>query len=159
MKCLNSASKGLAKDFNHYCNAMRFRIKNITGITVKYRPLTPARPRCKRKRSHLHEWKTDLMLHLQKQGGKMLTTQSRLAQKLGMPIRSLKKVLALLEEEGTIFRDSVERGRKSFTIIILNQQSAMKSASVMVHTGTHYRRDENFLDLDLYSYLDLEGAG
>ncbi len=79
----------------------------------------------------------------------MLTTQSRLAKKLAMLIRSLKKVLAILESEGIIYRDSVQRGRKSFTVIILNLQGAMKPASLMVHTRTHYRSVPNYLYLDI----------
>ncbi len=137
LKCLNSASRGLQKNYQHYYNAMRFRIKNITGITVKYRPLTPARPRNERKRSHLHERKQDLILHLQKRGKKKMTTLRRFAEKLNMPFSSLKVVLNELEKEKVIYRDSVKRGRKSFTILIL--RNANKSAFLMGHIGTHYR--------------------
>lgn len=31
-KCISSAAKGLQKDYAHYYNAMRFKIRNITGI-------------------------------------------------------------------------------------------------------------------------------
>jgi hypothetical protein len=51
-----------------------------------------------------------------------------------------------LEKEGVIYRDSVERGRKSFTILILRNTN--KSAFLMGHTGTHYGDVENFIDLD-----------
>ncbi len=136
LKCVKSAAKGLKKDYTHYYNAMRFKIKNITGITVKYRPLTAPKSREERKRSHIKEWKQDLIAHLQECHGRKLTTLRRLAKELNMPYSTLKVVLNKLENEGTIYRDSVQRGRKSFTILIL--QSASTSAFVMGHTGIHY---------------------
>lgn len=69
LKCINSAAKGLAKDFNHYYNAMRYKIKNITGLVIKYRPVNATKPRKERKRSHINEWKEDLIALLQKRGG------------------------------------------------------------------------------------------
>lgn len=134
-KCINSAAKGLAKDFNHYYNAMRFKVKNITGHEIKYRPVTPTKPREERKRSHMDEWKKDLIVLLQKRGGRFLGTQKQLAQELGAPLSTLKKVLNMLEDEDIIFRDSVERGKKSFTVLILQVNQV---ENLMVYTGIHY---------------------
>ena len=136
LKCIKSAAKGLQKNFQHYYNAMRCRVRNITGIEIKYRPITPAKPREERKRSHLEEWKQDILSLLQKRGDRILVTQSRLAKTLGAPLRSIKLALEQLEKEGLIYRDSVARGRKSFTIIISKLTHIWKKQ--MVHTGTHY---------------------
>lgn len=135
-KCVNSAARGLLKDFRHYFNAMRKKIKDITGLSVKYHPLTAPKNREDRKRSHLGEWKADLIAFLQKRGGQMMTRQRQLARNLGMPYSTLKVVLNELEKEGVIYRDSVQRGPKSFTLLILRDTN--KSAFLMGHTGTHY---------------------
>jgi len=154
IKCVTSAAKGLNKDFQHYCNAMRFKIRNITGIEIKYRPITPAKGREERKRSHSDEWKQDLIKHLQERGGRKLTTLRRLARELEMPLRSLKDVLAELEDEGIIFKDAVGTGRKSFTVLILSSNNLHSCKKQMGQTGTHYgtavSRDEgnaSFLQL------------
>lgn len=141
IKCLKSAAKGIEKDYRHYYNAMRCKIRNITGEEIKYRPITLAIPREKRKRSHLTEWKQDLILLLQKRGGRMLITQKRLASMLGAPLRSLKMALYQLEAEGLIYRDSVARGKKSFTIIIAKIPNKCKKLTV--HTGTHVGIEKN----------------
>ena len=53
-----------------------------------------------------------------------------------MPYSSLKVALNELETEGVIYRDSVQRGPKSFTILILRDTN--KSAFLVGHTGIHY---------------------
>ncbi len=135
-KCVGSAAKGLQKNRLHYHNAMRFKIRNLTGTEIKYRPVTPPKPRQQRKRSHIKEWKQDILSLLQKRGDRILITQSRLAETLGAPLRSIKLALAQLEKEGKIFLDAVMRGRKSFTIII--SKITHKCKKQMVHSGTHY---------------------
>lgn len=136
LKCVKSAARGLAKDFNHYYNAMRCRVKNITGIEIKYRPITTAKAREERKRSHISEWRHDIIALLHKRGGKLVITQKRLASILGAPLRSVKLVLKQLEAEGLIYRDSVVGGKKSFTVIIAKIYHKCKK--LIVHTGTHY---------------------
>ena len=40
----------------------------------------------------------------------------------GMPYSTLKVVLNELEKEGVIYRDSVQRGPKSFTLLVLRDE-------------------------------------
>ena len=35
LKCVKSADKGLKKDYQHYYNAMRMKIRQITGLEIK----------------------------------------------------------------------------------------------------------------------------
>ena len=86
---------------------MRLKVRNITGREIKYRPITAAKPRGERKRSHIAEWKSDVVAYLDKRGGKILTRQRRFARELGMLYSTLKIVLNELEKEGAIYRDSV----------------------------------------------------
>lgn len=104
----------MAKNYLHYYNAMRQKAREITNINIKYRPITPAKPRGERKRSHIHEYQQDILNLLQKRGGKMPITQSMLAKMLNAPLRSIKLALRELEKSGSIFRDAVIRGKKSF---------------------------------------------
>ena len=61
-----------------------------------------------------------------------------------MPYSSLKVALNELETEGVIYRDSVQRGPKSFTILILQiPQTPTASASLMGQSGTHYGEQEH----------------
>jgi len=136
LKCVASAMKGLNKDYQHYYNAMRCKVKNITGIEIKYRPITTVKAREERKRSHISEWRHDIIALLHKRGGKLVITQKQLASILGAPLRSVKLLLNQLEVEGLIYRDSVVRGRKSFTVIIAKICHNCKK--LMVHTGIHY---------------------
>lgn len=136
IKCVHSAAKGLSKDFNHYYNAMRFKIRQITSIEIKYRPITPSKSRKERKRSHIAEHKQDILNLLQKRGGRMMITMSRLAKILNAPLRSIKLALAKLEKNGSIFRDAIIRGKKSFTIII--SKLDQKCQKLIVHIGIHY---------------------
>lgn len=136
IKCVKSAAKGLAKNFQHYYNAMRLKIREITGIDIKYRPITAPKIREERKRSHIHEYKHDILNLLDKRGGKMLVTQGSLAKQLNAPLRSIKLALAELEKSGIIFKNTVARGRKSFTIIIAKIYQNCKK--LMVHSGIHY---------------------
>jgi hypothetical protein len=66
----------------------------------------------------------------------LVITQKRLASMLGAPLRSVKLALNQLEAEGLLYRDSVGRGKKSFTVIITKLYYNCKT--LMVHTGTHY---------------------
>lgn len=97
-----------------------------------------------------------MVSHLQKYHGRKLTTLRRLAKELKMPYSSLKAALNELEKAGTLYRDSVRRGRKSFTILIL--QSASTSAFVMGHTGIHYGEQEQvvFLEQDELTFPEQE---
>lgn len=135
-KCVASAARGLNKDYQHYYNAMRCKIREITGLEIKYRPITARKNRGERQRSHIEEYKQDILNLLKKRGGRMLITQSSLAKALNAPIRSIKLALAQLEKSGNIFRDAVIRGRKSFTII--NSKITHKCKKQMVHSHIHY---------------------
>ena len=120
---------------------MRMKIRQITGLEIKCRPITPAKPRQKRKRSHIKEWKQDILFLLQKRGDRILTSQSKLAKMLRAPLRSIKLVLSQLEKEGKVFLDAVMRGRKSFTIII--SKITHKCKKQMVHSGIHNGEQEH----------------
>ncbi len=69
----------------------------------------------------------------------MLITQSSLAKQLNAPLRSIKLALAELEKSGSVFKNAVIRGRKSFTIII--DKIYQNCKKLMVHTGIHYGRE------------------
>ncbi len=115
---------------------MRAKIRDITGIEIKYRPIIQPKAREDRQRSHIEEYKQDILSFLQKRGGRMLVTQSSLAKALNAPLRSIKLALRELEKSGSIFRDAVLRGKKSFTIIIAKIYQNCKK--LMVHTRIHY---------------------
>lgn len=153
-KCVKSAAKGLQKDFLHYYNAMRKKIFIMTNIEIKYRPITPAKPRKERKRSHMDERKQDLIAHLQKWGGRKLTTLRRLAKELGMPLKTLKDVLAQLEDKGVIFRAAVGIGRRGFTVLILSTNYIHKCKKLMGYTDIHYgkARDNSNTSLTCVTY-------
>lgn len=138
IKCVASAAKGLNKDYQHYYNAMRFKIREITGLEIKYRPITQPKAREERKRSHAEEWKQDLITHIEKRGGRMLTSLRRLAKELKIPLSSLKEVLAQLEKEGIIYRDAVGSGRKSFTVLMLTSNYCRNCKKQMGQSGIHY---------------------
>ena len=154
IKCVASAVKGLAKDYQHYYNAMRSKIRDITGIEIKYRPITPAKARNERKRSHIDEYKQDILNLLQKRGGRMIFTQSSLAKQLNAPLRSIKLALKELEKSGSIFKDAIRRGKKSFTIII--SKLIQNCKNLMVHSRIHYGEQGVSLDEGNFSSSELD---
>lgn len=79
-KCVASAKKGLKKSQQHYFNAARKRIFQITGEYIAFRHITPPKPREERERSHMNEREEDILFELEKKGGKIFGNQSRLAK-------------------------------------------------------------------------------
>ena len=136
-KCVRSAARGLEKNHTHYYNAMRSKIREITGIGVKYRPLTAKKPQEERKRSHITEREQDIVTLIQARGGKMMITQSKLAKMLNAPRRSVKAALAALARSKAIVKIIVARGRRSLTVLIAKIYQEWKKQ--MVHTRIHVR--------------------
>lgn len=69
--------------------------------------------RSERQKSHLHEWKADVMAYLEKEGQEtpfLQTTKKAIHEAIGIPERSLVRVLNVLKAEGKIFY-RVKRGR------------------------------------------------
>ncbi|OCX04767.1 replication protein RepR [Streptococcus dysgalactiae subsp. equisimilis AKSDE4288] len=69
--------------------------------------------RSERQKSHLHEWKADVMAYLEKEGQEtpfLQTTKKAIHEAIGIPERSLVRVLNALKAEGKIFY-RVKRGR------------------------------------------------
>ncbi|HEL0714309.1 TPA: primase C-terminal domain-containing protein [Streptococcus equi subsp. zooepidemicus] len=69
--------------------------------------------RSERQKSHLHEWKADVMAYLEKEGQDthfLQTTKKAIHEAIGIPERSLVRVLNVLKAEGKIFY-RVKRGR------------------------------------------------
>lgn len=137
LKCVRSAARGLGKNYTHYYNAMRSKIREITGISVKYRPLTAKKPREERKRAHITEREQDIVTLIQARGGKMMITQSKLAKMLNAPARSVKAALSALARSKSIVKIIIARGRRSVTVLIVKISQRWKKQ--MVHTRTHYR--------------------
>lgn len=133
--CINSAARGIAKNYRHYFNAFRCRVKRITGLEIKYQPISPAKPRNERKRTHMKEHEQDILNLMRKRGGRLLITQAQLAELLNAPLRSIKLALSKLEESGFIFKHAIQRGRKSFTVIVSRIDQECKKQ--MVHSRTH----------------------
>ena len=135
-KCVRSAEKGLKRNQQHYFNAARKRIWEITGEKIKYRHITPPKPRDERKRSHISEWEGDILELISGKGGKICANQTRLAKKLGAGRRSICMALKNLEKEGKIKVTTIKKGRKSVSIITLI--IPIEGIERSVHTGTHY---------------------
>lgn len=69
--------------------------------------------RSERQKSHLHEWKADVMAYLEQEGQAtpfLQTTKKAIHEAIGIPERSLVRVLNALKAEGKIFY-RVKRGR------------------------------------------------
>lgn len=69
--------------------------------------------RSERQKSHLHEWKADVMAYLEQEGQDtpfLQTTKKAIHEAIGIPERSLVRVLNALKAEGKIFY-RVKRGR------------------------------------------------
>lgn len=69
--------------------------------------------RSERQKSHLHEWKADVMFYLEQEGQDtpfLQTTKKAIHEAIGIPERSLVRVLNALKAEGKIFY-RVKRGR------------------------------------------------
>ncbi|HHT7812927.1 TPA: primase C-terminal domain-containing protein [Streptococcus suis] len=69
--------------------------------------------RSERKKSHLHEWKADVMAYLEQEGQEdpfLQTTKKAIQEAIGIPERSLVRVLQSLKAERKIFYQ-VKRGR------------------------------------------------
>lgn len=109
-KCMASAEKGLKKNQQHYFNAARKRIYEISDEKIKYRHITLPKPRRERKRNHISEWEADILEFGRKKGGKICVNQTRLAGELGASRRSICLALKNLEREGKIKTSVIRKG-------------------------------------------------
>lgn len=74
----------------------------LTGIHLRYRPITPAKPREERQRDHLSEIREDIIKYIRNNGGRVELTQKAFAEVLDVAIRSFKAALKTLRSEGLI---------------------------------------------------------
>ncbi|MHA2628139.1 primase C-terminal domain-containing protein [Streptococcus agalactiae] len=84
-----------------------------TDLFIHQRWYKFKKQRSERKNSHLHEWKADVMTYLEHKGQGdpfIQTTKKAIHEAIGIPERSLVRVLNALKAEGKIFY-RVKRGR------------------------------------------------
>ena len=77
-----------------------------------------------------------------------------LAKQLNAPLRSIKLALKELEKSGSIFKDAIRRGKKSFTIII--SKLIQNCKNLMVHSRIHYGEQGVSLDEGNFSSSELD---
>lgn len=95
-------------------------IRELTGLPFFYQTRNhweSAKPRSDRERSHLYEWKGDLLMLLASEK-ELSGTQQELATRLGCPLTSFKAVLGQLKADGKVVVET-RRGRGGITIIRL----------------------------------------
>ncbi|WP_141505082.1 replication initiation protein [Paenibacillus luteus] len=95
-------------------------IRELTGMAFYYRTRkqwASAKPRSERERSHLNEWKADLLDLLQAEK-ELSGTQQELANRLGSPLTSFKVILGQLKSVGKVIVET-RRGRGGQTVIKL----------------------------------------
>ena|GEM_PF-4282706 len=129
---MKSAARGIEKNYQHYYNAMRSKIREIAGIEIKYRPVSPRKAREERKRTHISEHEQDILNLTFKRGGKLCVKQTKLAELLDAPLRSIKAAIKNLTKATGVIIKTIQRGRRSVTIILLQ-----KLENKSVHTRTH----------------------
>lgn len=108
-------------------------VRELSGMLFYYarrKQWDAAKPREERVRSHMTEWKADLLKLLGEE--KELTgTQAELAARIGCPLASFKLVLAKLIEEGSAEVET-KKGRGGRTVIrsVENEKEGLENASV-----------------------------
>ncbi len=98
-------------------------VRELTGLPFTYsidgfRFFSLAKPREERKRVHFSEWKSDLLDLLENEAGKVTSSISALAKRLGCPGSTLKHILNDLAQEGVLSVSS-KRGRNGSTTIMM----------------------------------------
>ena len=156
LKCISSACKGLIKDTRHYYNAMRYKVKMITGEQIKYTTITPPKKREDRKRSHIREWIEDIKKLVKKRGGVLALKQTQLAQLLNAPMRSIRAAIKELKNSGELFIFVKKQGPKSITIIISNEKHLNKNRHTRIHS-MEYSSAMNLSEFLLYTSSNTQG--
>lgn len=108
-------------------------VRELSGLSFSYTRRAfrqSAKPRNERSRSHISEWKADLV-ELLKQEPMLSGSQAELAAKINCPLSSFKIILKQLESEGIISVES-KRGRGGLTTIhYLVQNSSQNDTTIM----------------------------
>ncbi|AVX40783.1 Primase alpha helix C-terminal domain protein (plasmid) [Carboxydocella thermautotrophica] len=90
-------------------------VQKLTGIPFHYRLVSKKKTREERKYLHLDEIKQDILNLLRGNGGIIQISQAKLAEKIKAPLRSVKKALQALKEEGVIEQKTTGQGRAAKT--------------------------------------------
>lgn len=97
-------------------------VREISGMNFYYQTINKKKSREERIYLHLEEIQEDIINFLKKSGGELEISQANLAKEINAPIRSVKKALQALKNDGQVLQDTQGRGRASKTIYKLNEK-------------------------------------
>ena len=91
-------------------------VYKLSGIPFFYNTISTRKTREERKYLHLDEIKQDIIALVKAAGGKLEITQAILASEIKAPLRSVKKAILALKEEGLLYQEVSGQGRAAKTI-------------------------------------------
>lgn len=92
---------------------------SLTGISLSYRPITPAKPRKERVRDHLAEIQGDIIRYIENNSGRVELSQSEFATVLNVSLSSFKMALKALRRAGKVIALIAGLGRARKAIYAL----------------------------------------